>query len=500
MTRELGIVATTLGRGHSHDSVQTIAHQVRAGLDPLGDHYCKEVSASDRRIQGATFTPLWMVDLMISKVAAIGTPARVVDAGAGTGRYALAAARRWPKAEIVAVEKDPSLAAAIKANAKAAGVRIRVVCADYLDVTLPAIKGITAFIGNPPYVRHHDLAAKAKRWYSNQMVTMGLHASQLAGLQVYFFLKSALLGKPGDVGCFITSAEWMETGYGAGLRSLFCKMGGTHLTRIDPAAQVFPDALTTSVIASWEIGNQEAVLIEDMHEQQVAPAFSVSKTDLTHASKWPGFERCMPENTTTGLLLGDFFRISRGQVTGMNEVWIANEETTPLIPERYLIPCVTGAKEIIDSNGILRDRLMLKRVIDLPADLDELSVTERRRVDRFLELATALGADATYIAKHRNPWWRVGLKKAPAVIMTYMGRRPPVFARNVCGAAVINVAHALYPRQPIQVRELNAIVGWLNRNVQTADGRTYGGGLVKFEPKEAMRIRIPKNSPVFAAA
>jgi len=57
-----------------------------------------------------------------------------------------------------------------------------------------------------------------------------------------------------------------------------------------------------------------------------------------------------------------------------------------------------------------------------------------------------------------------------------------------------------YPTRPMQVRELDTIVGWLNSNVRVDEGRTYGGGLVKFEPKEAMRIRVPKDSPGFVAA
>ncbi len=437
---------------------------------------------------------------MVEKVALMGSPDRVIDAGAGTGRYALAAARRWPKAEIIAVEMDPILASAIKSNAKAAGVKITVICDDYLNVTLPAIRGTTAFIGNPPYLRHHDLPAKSKEWYSSHMKAMGLHASQLAGLQVYFFLKSALLGHPGDIGCFITSAEWMETGYGAGLRSLFCQMGGSQLTRIDPVMQVFQDALTTSVIASWETGHQGEVVVEDLVGQKASTSYRVSKDWLAAAPKWPGFGRALPLDQPTGLSLGDFFRITRGQVTGMNEVWVATPETASLIPERYLVPCVTGAREIIDSGGVLWDRSKLHRVVDLPANLAELTASERKGVDRFLKLARERGADATYIAAHRKPWWHVGLKAAPSVIMTYMGRRPPVFARNACGAAVINVAHALYPTKPMQVRELDAIVGWLNNNVRVDEGRTYGGGLVKFEPKEAMRIRIPKGSSAFVAA
>jgi hypothetical protein len=75
--------------------------------------------------------------------------------------------------------------------------------------------------------------------------------------------------------------------------------------------------------------------------------------------------------------------------------------------------------------------------------------------------------------------------------MTYMGMRPPVFARNVAGVHLLNIAHGLYPRVDMSNDELDAFVSWLNDNVSVHAGRTYAGGLVKFEPKEAMRIAVP---------
>jgi hypothetical protein len=41
------------------------------------------------------------------------------------------------------------------------------------------------------------------------------------------------------------------------------------------------------------------------------------------------------------------------------------------------------------------------------------------------------------------------------------------------------------------------VVRWLNENVALTTGRTYGGGMVKFEPGDAMKIPVPT---AFAAA
>jgi hypothetical protein len=491
MTRRLSDAMSKLEEDASIANIQDFFPQILRGGDPLGEFFSKSVSPGDRRANGATFTPSWLIDLQLDQIAAKGVPSRVVDAGAGTGRYALRAARLWPRATVIAVERDPILAEAIRINARAMGVKIEVLCADYLSLGLPPIDGITAFIGNPPYVRHHDISPRDKAWYSREMAQLRLPHSQLAGLHVYFYLKSYLLSKPGDVGCFVSAAEWMETNYGESMRSLFCLIGGESLIRAHPGERIFRDALTTSVIVTWSIGAKDNVTVSDLAMRVVKPHFSVAREELLGRSKWPGYGRAFSAQLEGQSVLGDFFRISRGQVTGHNEIWIASKQTERLIPERYLFPCVTDAMEIISANGVLRDKSRFRRVIDLPVNLSELSTAERKNVDSFLEVATMAGAAESYIAKHRKPWWRVGLKSPSPIVMSYMGRRPPSFARNACNARIINIAHSLTPLRVMNIAVQERLVAWLNENVRVTDGRTYGGGMVKFEPGDAMDIPLP---------
>lgn len=79
----------------------------------------------------------------------------------------------------------------------------------------------------------------------------------------------------------------------------------------------------------------------------------------------------------------------------------------------------------------------------------------------------------------------------PQVVVTYMGRRPPVFAINTAGASLINVAHGLYPKVELEAGALEWLVTWLNKNISQDSGRVYAGGLTKFEPSEVMRLQVP---------
>ena len=72
-----------------------------------------------------------------------------------------------------------------------------------------------------------------------------------------------------------------------------------------------------------------------------------------------------------------------------------------------------------------------------------------------------------------------------------MARRPPVFVRNLVAARHINISHGLYPREPLSGAVLDNLASYLTRTTRLGSGRTYAGGLTKFEPKEMERLLVP---------
>src|SRR3546814_1885250 len=57
-----------------------------------------------------------IIQSMIAWAVSEGTPARVVDAGAGSGRFLLSAAVQFPKAQLVGIEYDPMAALLLRAT------------------------------------------------------------------------------------------------------------------------------------------------------------------------------------------------------------------------------------------------------------------------------------------------------------------------------------------------------------------------------------------------
>ncbi len=509
----LALGAATVGEWHATEealrqelpsiddaTVEQLRARIRAGADPLGALFCRLRSPATRRSLGATYTPLPIVQAMVALAATVGTPGRVVDAGCGSARFLLAGACQFPHAELIGFEIDPTASIIARANLAVAGLadRSEVRLEDYRHATLRPSPARTLFIGNPPYVRHHQIAPHWKEWLVRQAGALGCRASQLAGLHVHFFLATAVLAKPGDFGSFITAAEWLDVNYGGLVRELLLNhLGGTSITVLEPTAMPFPDAASTGAIASFELRRPPPAVVDLGRVADVrALATSgsrqqVSRERLAAEKRWShltGGSRSAPADF---IELGELCRVHRGTVTGANKVWIAGEQAAAL-PESVLYPTVTRARELFAAAPELSDLASLRRVIDLPEDLDELQHVDRKAVDKFLRYASSVGAHLCYIARTRKAWWSVGLRSPAPILTTYMARRPPSFVLNRAHARHINIAHGLYPREPLGEPVLRALAHYLSQSTSVHDGRTYAGGLTKFEPREVERLLVPR--------
>ena len=478
--------------------VRGVRGMIGRGEDPLGDAYCTIRSPEERRPLGQTYTPRPIIEAMLRWASDHGDPARVVDPGAGSGRYLVAAGERFPGAALHGADIDPLAALMLRANLAAAGLadRARVHVGDYRALSLPPVDGPTLFVGNPPYVRHHRIAPEWKTWLLETARRRGLDASALAGLHVHFFLATAEYGRNGDYGAFITSSEWLDVNYGGLVRQLLLDgLGGQSLHVLAPEAPLFSDATTTSAITCFRIGETPSTMrirrVESLSDLgRLAGGRSVSRQRLAGTTRWSVLTRETPRLREGYVELGELCRVHRGTVTGANAVWV-RRDASPDLPERVLFPSITKARELFGAGARLGSLEALRRVVDLPVDLDVLDDDEREQVDRFLREARARGVHEGYIASNRRAWWSVGLRAAAPILATYMARRPPAFVRNDAGARHINIAHGLYPRERMSDVLLDRLADRLRAEVTLAQGRTYAGGLVKFEPREMERIPVP---------
>tara|TARA_R110002124_G_scaffold126756_3_gene286457 strand:+ start:44981 stop:46621 length:1641 start_codon:yes stop_codon:yes gene_type:complete len=486
----------------SHESIVGEAEIAAArrdileGGDPLGTLFYALRNADERRSAGAVYTPSSIVEPMV-RWTLEQHPERIIDAGSGSGRYTAAVLRKDPSFAIVAVDLDPLATLMTRAAiAVLNGTSTVVVQADYTRLALPKIAGTTAFLGNPPYLRHHQITPASKAWAQKAAAVLGHKMSGLAGLHAYFYLATGILGRPGDVGCFVTSAEWLDVNYGSIIRNLLTELlGGEEIHIVEPEAMPFDGTATTAAVVQFRIGAQAQSIgfrsvptLSKLAPLKRSPS-PVTRDRLIEASRWSVFIRTRVHVPEGYIELGELARVHRGAVTGANATWVAREAVD--LPESVLYASVTKARELFAAGPVLATSEQLRSVIDIPTDLDEFDAADRRLINSFLKTARQNAVHEGYVAKNRKAWWSVGLKAPAPILATYMARRPPAFVRNEVKARHINIAHGVYPRQPMSRDELRVLADCLSSSVVLGQGRTYAGGLTKFEPREMERLTIP---------
>lgn len=500
---EQGQIAWSAGTEVTDQHVASLRAAILSHEDPLGEALNALRTPVARRAQGAISTPTNIVSSMVSWVLQQGASA-VVDAGCGSGRFALDAARKAAEdKQIVAIDSDPVATLICRAGAAVLGCKsILVLHDDYLTCDIPLFRSPVGYVGNPPYVRHHGIGPEQKHWGRDAAKQLGLSWSGLSGLHVLFLVATALRMRPNDVGCFITSAEWLDVGYGQVLRSMFSdqpRLQSIHL--LDPRASAFSDAMTTSVIVCVE---QEAAN-EGVTARTVAdpidladlrqPGRTVQRTQLQCSPRWTPIllNRGLAGRENDGLVsLGSYVRVSRGVATGANDYFVLRkEEMLARGLGDFARPVVTSAEEVFQSRGMLRMRPDTRYVLDVPGALGA-NAFAHPGLDRFLREGESRGIPGRYLCRQRKFWW-VLAPRTPPIVATYMARRPPAFVLNPDGMAILNTCHGLYPKVHLTAVQLRGLVGYLNSlgSELSGVGRTYHGGLQKFEPREMEAIRVP---------
>lgn len=189
--------------------------------------------------------------------------------------------------------------------------------------------------------------------------------------------------------------------------------------------------------------------------------------------------------------LGRIARVHRGIVTGANGLFVLRRERArELGVEQWCRPAITGAEEILDAGGQVRDGPGRRLLLDVPPEVDRWA---HPQLDAYLRSGEDSRVDTGYITSRRRPWWSLGRIRPPPIVASYMARRPPAFALNPDRLAIVNIAHGIFPSRPLSDDQLAELVERLNDSSASyrGRGRTYHGGLEKFEPREMEDLPIP---------
>jgi len=439
---------------------------------------------------------------------------RFLDPSIGTGSFFSALQEAFPPSIIKAahgVEVDPLFANVAKELWAEQGLRVTL--GDFTRELLPDCR-FNLVIANPPYVRHHHLSGEDKdRLKAKLLQSLRLDMSGLAGLYCYFMLLCHDWMEEDGLAIWLIPSEFMDVNYGSTVRQYLTEhVTLMHLHRFCPTDAQFTDALVSSAVVVFRktsppAGHSARFSFGGSIEAPATEA-AVSSASLRQSQKWTRFPANPDVIRTDNLRLGDIFSIKRGLATGSNGFFILTkaEADNWRIPGQFLKPILPGPRnlrtDIVEAlpNGLpdVASPLFL-----LDCNLSEEEIEESwPRFHAYIKQGKEQEIDAAYLASHRVPWYSQENRPPAPFLCTYMGRsrngkHPFRFIWNRSQATAHNVYLMLYPKGPLrdvlkERPELEAEVFDKLQNISPelfiSEGRVYGGGLHKVEPKELANV------------
>ncbi|TBO44499.1 Eco57I restriction-modification methylase domain-containing protein [Pedobacter kyonggii] len=375
-------------------------------------------------------------------------------------------------------------------------------------------------ICNPPYVRQQHITSQEKtKLKSLSLARTGIDVSGLAGLYCHFLLLANDWMDTSAVAGWLIPSEFMDVNYGSAIKTYLLKnVTLLHIHRFDPKESQFSDALVSSAVVWFK--NE---VPRNDHKVKFSFGGILSKpnvirditlNELRDEPKWSRFPNlnARPKATNTTLTLGDYFIVKRGLATGCNSFFIVPENVMidKKLPYDVFRPILPGPRSIkqsvieSDLNGLPLDveRLFL---LDTPISENQIELLHPTLFS-YIKEGKAKNVHKGYICSHRSPWYMQEKREPAPILCTYMGRStgkdqlPFRFILNKSNATMTNAYLAMYPTKRLSSLLVNhpnlmmiicSRLNKISKENMTDEGRVYGGGLHKLEPKELSKVPMP---------
>jgi adenine-specific DNA-methyltransferase len=471
-------------------------------------------TAQARKVRGAFFTPNGITS-HLAQWAIRSSRDRVLEPSTGEAAFLTAAVTRLrdlgaTRPSVDGVEIHGPSAAEARSAVAAAGGSARIQVSDFFVVE--ADGAYDAVIGNPPFIRYQQWTGDQRDRARFAALQQGVALTGLSSSWAAFVAHSAGFLKPGGRLGLVLPAELLSVNYAAPVRRFLLEnFASVELIVFDE--QVFPDAEADTVLVKadgWRQPPGGVALLRQTRNELTLKALheGTSWKPLDTTARWTPLSLSLSTDDVIERLssarqitsLAHYGDTSLGAVTGANKFFtLSPDRVRELgIPRRDLLRISPPGSAHLRRLALTNSAMTTLGRAGEATWLVYPSSSPAETTLGYLALGEADGVDQGYKCRGRTPWWRVPVLRAPDLFLTYMNADTARITTNTAGVRHLNSVHGVYAYSHLQqlTRELLPVASLNSVTLLSAEvvGRSYGGGILKMEPREADRWLMPSES------
>ncbi len=468
------------------------------------------------KLRGGYYTPE-DVARFICEWAITSKNAMVLEPSCGDGAFIEASVNRLrdlgadaPSDQVTGIELYAEEAE------KAASKGGSIICGDFFSQCRDGVgsKRYDAIVGNPPFIRYQDFEEDFRSIAFDLMREHGFAPNRLTNIWLPFLVVCChLLSDGGRLGMVIP-AELFQVKYASETRR-FLMEEFANVTVVTFSELLFDGAQQEVVLlllerdSSCEEGGVR--IVEETNSDSLTRLKSDSlraippKRKLPDTMKWQAYyldDRVLQLISELDChrhvrAASELFDVNVGMVSGQNSFFVIDQETAAMHHVREA--CVPIISRSLQLNGLtltkedfeLQLELQRKVLLFLP----DGNLTDDEHA--YVMLGEAEGYNENYKCRIRTPWYRVPTSWKPdAFFYRQVGSFPRIVV-NEKQAHTTDTLHKLRFADGVDGKSVTvAFNNSLTFLMSELTGRSYGGGVLTFEPSEARSLPIPFDNDI----
>jgi adenine-specific DNA-methyltransferase len=480
-------------------------------------------NVDSKKLCGGYYTPQAITDF-ICKWAITKPTQKVLEPSCGDGNFIESAIRRFKELgvpnnklfglikgiELVEDEADKSKDRAAKYGLNSTTI----LNTDFFNYIANA-NGEAHFdvvIGNPPFIRYQNFPEEHREVAFRMMEEMNLHPNKLTNIWVPFLVISASkLNRFGKL-AMVIPAELFQVKYAAETR-IFLSNFFSRITIVTFKKLVFADIQQEIVLMLCEkdVTANKGIRVIELNNLAELNSIKIDRIQQTqvkaldHTSeKWTKY--FLDENEIELLRkiktdkrikpCADIMDVDVGIVTGRNEFFMLNKEVVAKWKLKSHTTKVVGKsnhfKGIVYNNDDFEQNVEANYPVQLflPADKDYSAQPDASR--KYIAYGEAMEFHTGYKCKIRKRWYITPSLWSPdAFVLRQVGDYPKLILNKTEASSTDTIHRVRFKKkinpETIALSYLNSLTFAFSEIL----GRSYGGGVLTFEPTEIEEIPLP---------